>query len=123
MTCCAWCAQHLRNYRADAWMSVGIALGSVVRDNTACMMAHALGLHMVDVSGNTFFEGPPSVPQVGSGLARTRHCLPPLHLHLRLHHMWVAALTGPPLLLVRTRQRTLMSGRADTSLLLPAHIA
>lgn len=87
-------------------MSVGIALGSVVRDNTACMMAHALGLHMVDVSGNTFFEGPPSVPQVRSGLALARqHCLPPLHLHLRLHHMWAAALTGPPpLLLLRTSQ-------------------
>lgn len=56
--------QHLRGFKADAWMSVGMSIGSVVRDNTGCIMSHALGVHMVDINGNTFFEGPLSAPQV-----------------------------------------------------------
>ena len=58
------CLQRLRDFRADAWMSVGLSVGSVVKDNTGCIMAHALGVHLLDVSGNTFFEGPPTAPQV-----------------------------------------------------------
>lgn len=61
---CAVLYQRLRDFQADGWMSVGLAIGSVVKDNTGCIMAHALGVHLVDVSGNTFFEAPPTVPQV-----------------------------------------------------------
>jgi hypothetical protein len=48
-------------------MGVGIPTGSVVRDNTGCIMGHALGVHVVDINGNTFFEGPLAAPQVGLG--------------------------------------------------------
>jgi hypothetical protein len=72
----AVCMQTLRDYKADAWMSVGLSIGPVVKDNTGCIMAHALGIHQVDVSGNAFFDGPPSVPQVRVlGKSRSlKHC-------------------------------------------------
>lgn len=56
--------QRLRAYQADAWMGVGLSVGSVVKDNSGCIMAHALDIPAVDVSGNAFFSGPPSSPQV-----------------------------------------------------------
>lgn len=61
--------QTLRDFRADAWMSVGLSLGSIVHDTTGCLLCHALGggVQLLDVSGNAFFSGPPTAPQVNWG--------------------------------------------------------
>lgn len=56
--------QVLRDFHADAWMSVGLSIGGLVKDNTGCLMSEALGVNLLDVSGNAFFSGPPSTPQV-----------------------------------------------------------
>lgn len=64
---CPCCLQRLRDFDADAVMSVGLSIGGPVADNSGCLLAHALGVQAVDVSGNTFFEAPWNVPQVGCG--------------------------------------------------------
>jgi hypothetical protein len=41
-----------------------------------CIMSHALGIHMADVNGNTFFEGPLNTPQVCTALVYCPCVLP-----------------------------------------------
>ncbi|WIA28183.1 hypothetical protein OEZ86_010747 [Tetradesmus obliquus] len=62
--------QRLRNFQPDAVMAVGLP-GSVISDNLACLLSHALGrVPFIDINGNALLTGPPSVPQFGAGLVR-----------------------------------------------------
>uniref|UniRef100_A0A383VJ79 Uncharacterized protein n=1 Tax=Tetradesmus obliquus TaxID=3088 RepID=A0A383VJ79_TETOB len=63
--------QRLRNFQPDAVMAVGLP-GSVISDNLACLLSHALGrVPFIDINGNALLTGPPSVPQFGAGLSPT----------------------------------------------------
>jgi hypothetical protein len=54
----------LRDFQPDAVMAVGLP-ASVMGDNLACLLSHALGgVPFVDINGNALLTGPTSMPQV-----------------------------------------------------------
>jgi hypothetical protein len=56
--------QRLRDFQPDAVMAVGMP-ASVMGDNLACLLSHALGgVPFIDINGNALLTGPTNVPQV-----------------------------------------------------------
>jgi hypothetical protein len=61
---CLWLLQRLRSFQPDAVMAVGLP-ASVLADNLACVLSHALGgVPFIDINGNALMNMPASIPQV-----------------------------------------------------------
>jgi hypothetical protein len=70
-------SQRLHDFQPDAVMAVGLP-ASVMGDNLACLLSHALGgVPFIDIYGNALLTGPSRVPQVCKSALR--------HVFLLLH--------------------------------------
>lgn len=59
----------MQDFHADVVTAIGMPVPDTGPDSCGCVLSHALGIPMVDIDcGMTFWSGPPSVPQFGSGL-------------------------------------------------------